>query len=120
MRGQSRRGEWNLSEDVLDICPHLLSLRASEEAIDELQWALAIAQQLVQISGTQYPSTFVEWMPLLVDCTRHSNAEIRGSALTCLAAFVRELGEAHIPSLPTVSIHPSAKSHPFTLSPCHS
>ena len=102
-------------DEVFDLCPLLISLLQSNLEDDVIrQSALATVQSLVHAFGRQHADFLRDLIPVVAERTTQSTSQLRGSALACMAAILREMGEAAIPYLPQVK-HPDSRLLDSTL-----
>lgn len=90
-------------EQVLSVCPVLASA-LHHASVDDSLLILATVQHLVHIFGPKHPEQMTELILVVAESTNQTNADVRGSALTCMAAFLREMGIATLPYLPQVKV----------------
>lgn len=67
---------------------------------------ISIIEQLVQCLASQSTESFLELLPEVSSFTKDQDPEIRAVALSCMATFLKEMGQLTLQHLPKVP-------HPF-------
>lgn len=95
---------WTLSDEVYNVFGFFEEALDPNSKRDDLfkQSILATLQQMLQEFGQERREVFLEMIPKVLFYIQATNLEIRTSAMACMTALVRELGETILPYLSKV------------------